>query len=95
LELMKQQRPTLIFLDLLMPVMDGFAFVEQMRTHSEWRSIPIVVVTAADLTGAQRRQLSGSVETILSKAGNTQEDLFNEVRNALNQFETPRFLTPD
>src|SRR5204862_2024305 len=43
LKSMEQQRPSLIFLDLMMPEMDGFAFAVEVRQHSEWRSIPIVV----------------------------------------------------
>jgi CheY-like chemotaxis protein len=90
LESMKLERPTLIFLDLMMPVMDGFTFVEEVRGHAAWRSIPIVVVTAADLTNEQRRRLNGYVETILHKEGSTREELMGEVRDALDNFSVPR-----
>ena len=90
LESMKQERPTLIFLDLMMPVMDGFDFVEQVRQHASWRSIPIVVVTAADLTSEQRRRLNGYVETILHKEGHTKEELMRQVRDALDNCSVPR-----
>ena len=93
LALMERERPSLIFLDLLMPVMDGFAFAEEVRLHPEWRTIPIVVVTAADLTGEERRRLSGNVETILDKAGCSKEQLLHQVRDALDHFETPRLST--
>jgi signal transduction histidine kinase/DNA-binding response OmpR family regulator len=90
LESMKLQRPTLIFLDLMMPVMDGFDFVEMVRQHAAWRTIPIVVVTAADLTSEQRRRLNGYVETILHKEGHSQEDLMGQVRDALDNCSVPR-----
>ena len=45
LECMTRERPRLICLDLMMPEMDGFAFAAEVRRHSEWRPIPIVVVT--------------------------------------------------
>ncbi|MFL6279372.1 MAG: response regulator, partial [Vicinamibacterales bacterium] len=45
LKLMEKNRPSLIFLDLLMPEMDGFTFAAEVRMRPEWRSIPIVVVT--------------------------------------------------
>ena len=40
------QQPALILLDLLMPDMDGFAFVAEMRQHQDWQSIPVIVITA-------------------------------------------------
>jgi CheY-like chemotaxis protein/anti-sigma regulatory factor (Ser/Thr protein kinase) len=77
---MEQDRPTLILLDLMMPEMDGFEFADRVRQHPEWRSIPIVVLTAKDLTAADRHRLSGSVETILQKASDSREALLDQVR---------------
>src|SRR5688572_22711125 len=77
---MEKERPSLIFLDLMMPVMDGFTFADRVRTHPEWRSIPIVVVTAHDLTGEERRRLNGYVETILHRAQFSKESLLIQVR---------------
>jgi CheY-like chemotaxis protein len=93
LALMERDRPTLIFLDLIMPVMDGFAFAEKVRFHPEWRGIPIVVVTAADLTGEERRRLNGYVETILHKAGSSKDQLLQQVREALDSCAAPRVVT--
>jgi CheY-like chemotaxis protein len=59
--------PDLILLDLMMPEMNGFEFVDVLRTRPKWRAIPIVVITARQLTEAERDQLSGSVEQILQK----------------------------
>ena len=81
LECMEQERPSLILLDLMMPEMDGFEFADRVRQRPEWRSIPIVVVTAKDLTAEERRQLNGSVETILHKAGDSREALLSQVRD--------------
>ena len=61
--------PRLIVLDLMMPEMDGFEFVARVRKQLEWRSIPIVVLTAHDLSGEERRRLNGYVEKILQKEG--------------------------
>jgi signal transduction histidine kinase/DNA-binding response OmpR family regulator len=93
LAMMEKDRPSLIFLDLLMPVMDGFAFADKVRTHRDWRSIPIVVVTAHDLTSAERKRLNGYVETILHKDGHTNEELLAEVLDALDNCSVPR-LSP-
>ncbi len=74
-------RPELILLDLIMPEMDGFAFIEALRQDATWQSIPIVVVTAKDLTPDDRRRLNGTVEQILQKGGYTREELLREIRD--------------
>jgi signal transduction histidine kinase/DNA-binding response OmpR family regulator len=73
-------RPDLILLDLMMPEMDGFQFVAEVRKRQEWRSIPIVVVTAMDLTPDDRRRLNGYVEQILQKGAYSRE-LLREIRD--------------
>ena len=83
LDSMERERPSLIFLDLLMPEMDGFAFAAEVGRRPEWRSIPIVVVTSLDLTSDDRRRLSGHVETILRKHGDSRESLLAQVRDLL------------
>jgi CheY-like chemotaxis protein/anti-sigma regulatory factor (Ser/Thr protein kinase) len=92
LAMIETDRPTLIFLDLLMEVMDGFAFVEQVRTHPEWRTIPIVVVTAHDLTSAERKRLNGNVETILLKSEQSKEEFLAQVIDALDNCSVPRLV---
>jgi signal transduction histidine kinase/CheY-like chemotaxis protein len=94
LQLMSKDRPSLILLDLMMPVMDGFEFADRVRTHPEWFNIPIVVVTAHDLTGEERRRLNGYVEKILLKSGGSREELLSRVREELDNCAAPRNLTP-
>jgi len=89
LAVMATERPSLIFLDLLMPVMDGFTFTDRVRAHPDWRSIPIIVVTAHDLTREERRRLNGYVERIVHKAGNSSHELLNQVRDALYDCAAP------
>jgi len=83
LQIMERERPSLIFLDLMMPEMDGFAFAAEVRRHPEWRSIPIVVITAQDLTSEERKRLNGNVEKILRKDGDSRESLLEQVRDLL------------
>ena len=92
LECMERERPSLILLDLLMPEMDGFEFAARVRGNIEWRSIPIVVVTAIGLSGEDRRRLNGSVETILRKAGDSRAAL-RQLRDLLGDYTTPRAKT--
>jgi signal transduction histidine kinase/CheY-like chemotaxis protein len=93
LECMKRERPSLILLDLMMPEMDGFEFADRVRRHPEWRTIPIVVVTAHDLTSEDRRRLNGYVETILRKSGDTRPQLLERVRELLDDCRAPRDVT--
>ena len=93
LKSMERERPSLILLDLMMPEMDGFAFAAEVRRHREWRSIPIVVLTAQDLTNDDRRRLNGNVETIVRKHGDSRESLLEQVRDLLaasNATRVPR-----
>jgi PAS domain S-box-containing protein len=81
LERVAETQPGLILLDLMMPKMDGFEFVEELRQHEDWRSIPIVVVTAKDLTAEDRLRLNGYVEKILRKGAYNREELLADVRD--------------
>jgi CheY-like chemotaxis protein len=90
LAIMKRERPSLILLDLIMPEMDGFAFAAEVRVHREWRSIPIVVLTAADLTSDDRRRLNGNVETIVRKHGDSSASVLEQVRSLLPDCEATR-----
>jgi signal transduction histidine kinase/CheY-like chemotaxis protein len=93
LELMVKERPSLILLDLMMPEMDGFEFAARVRRHPEWRSIPIVVLSAHDLTASERRRLNGNVESIIRKEGDSHETLLNQVRDLLDDWAAPRAVT--
>ena len=79
LERMAETRPTLILLDIMMPEMDGFEFVDEFRKHHEWRRIPIVVVTAKDLTAEDHQRLDGSVARIVRKGADAREELRREI----------------
>jgi CheY-like chemotaxis protein len=93
LESMARERPSLILLDLMMPVMDGFEFAARVRRHPEWRSIPIVVLSGQDLTAAERRKLNGNVESIIKKEGDSHEALLHQVRDLLDDWAAPRAVT--
>jgi CheY-like chemotaxis protein len=79
LKQMAEMLPDLILLDLMMPEMDGFQFVDHVRGQDDWRSIPIIVVTAKDLTDEDRRRLNGRIEEILQKSAYSPEELLQEV----------------
>jgi signal transduction histidine kinase/DNA-binding response OmpR family regulator len=80
LTMIQRSRPDLVLLDLMMPEMDGFEFLEQLRGNAAWRGIPVVVVTAKDLTPVDRERLNGRVRSIVQKSAHTHEDLAKEIR---------------
>ena len=80
LQRLNERTPTLIILDLMMPEMDGFDFIHELRKIPAWRSIPVVVLTARDVSEDDRRRLNGSVAKILRKAAYRREELLFEVR---------------
>ena len=71
--------PDVIVLDLMMPEMDGFEFLDELRHRAEWRHIPVVVVTAKDLTVEDHRRLNGEVERVLQKDAPTRDAMLREV----------------
>jgi len=85
LDLMATHTPDLILLDLMMPRMDGFEFVSELRKHKEWRSIPIVVITAKTLTKEDRLSLQGHVQKVLQKGDFSLEALLAELREIVRE----------
>jgi CheY-like chemotaxis protein len=75
LSLLESFLPDLILLDLMMPRMDGMTFLARLRKDPRFASIPVVVVTARDLTPAEQRRLSAEAHAILRKSNDWGEDL--------------------
>ncbi|HZV06019.1 MAG TPA: PAS domain-containing protein [Gemmataceae bacterium] len=75
--------PGVILLDLVMPGMDGFEFLAALQEKEEVCSMPIVILTAKDLTAADRQRLSGPIEKILQKGSIAQDQLLAEVEAAM------------
>ncbi len=72
--------PDLIILDLMMPVMDGFAFLRSLRARPDARDVHVVVLTAKDVTGEERAVLDGKVDRVIRKDGVKLDDLRAELR---------------
>jgi len=80
---LEEARPDAIILDLIMPEMDGFEFVDEMRRRPEWHDIPVIVVTSKDLTEEDRSRLNGGVERIIHKSG--RDETLREVGGVLSK----------
>jgi PAS domain S-box-containing protein len=89
LETLVEHLPDLILLDLMMPEMDGFQFITALRQHPEWQSLPIIVVTAMDLTPTDRLRLNGHVEQVLQKGSYNRDQLLQEVRDLVLSWVQP------
>ncbi|MEW9921817.1 response regulator [Marimonas sp. MJW-29] len=82
-------QPDLIMLDLLMPEMDGFEFLEVLRQRPEYGTVPIVVLTAADLTAEDRVRLNGGVTQIIQKTELGRTELLTTIRDIIAE-NTPQ-----
>lgn len=85
LEQLSKSIPQLILLDLMMPEMDGFQFVAELRKHPEWYSVPVVVITAKTITKEDKDRLNGRVANILQKGQSSTSDLLQEVQRLIKQ----------
>jgi len=83
LEAVERERPGLILLDLMMPELDGFGFLRSLRARPEWRDIPVVILTAKDVTAEDRRRLAGRADRVIRKGALSLADLAQELRGLL------------
>jgi len=67
LDVMQIEQPGVILLDLMMPEMDGFEFIRELRQHPQWRSLPVIVLTAR-LDLEERQWLGEQTQRVYSKA---------------------------
>jgi len=80
LDCLRRERPDLILLDLMMPEMDGFQVAAALHEDSVWRDIPVIVITAMDLTAADRARLNSGVESVLVKDAFQSAELVERIR---------------
>jgi threonine synthase len=79
IEMVRRERPDLVLLDLMMPDVDGFAVLEALKADEEVSDVPVVVITAQELTAAERERLEGQIETLMQKGSFTDEDLLEAI----------------
>jgi len=85
LDMLESSRPDLILLDLMMPEVDGFEFLLELRRREAFREVPVIVVTAAELDAAGRARLNSGVELVLRKSGNQNERLLDQLASEIRR----------
>jgi signal transduction histidine kinase/CheY-like chemotaxis protein len=83
LEHLAASSPDVIVLDLMMPEMDGFEFLVEIRQRPEWRDIPVLVMTAKDLNVEDQKRLNGYVERVMQKNASELGELLRELGRML------------
>jgi PAS domain S-box-containing protein len=83
LERLAGRTPGLVLLDLMMPGVDGFEVVARMQAEPEWRHIPVVIVTAKDLTVEDRARLGGAADRVIQKNGSRRDTLASRVNELI------------
>ena len=80
LDLLREEKPDVILLDLMMPEMDGFEVVAALQGDKDWRDIPVIVITSLDLDAKDRARLNSGVQSVLVKEKFRPEDLVERIR---------------
>ena len=83
IELIRRELPNLIILDLMMPEVDGFGVLDALQASPETAEIPVIVVTAKELTSAEKERLKGHIQSLMQKGDFMSDELLDEVRSLL------------
>jgi threonine synthase len=84
LELVRREHPDLVLLDLMMPEVDGFTVLSTMKEEPEIADIPVIVITAKELSSQERRRLSGHVESLLQKGSYMDLEMLDDIVDVLS-----------
>jgi signal transduction histidine kinase/DNA-binding response OmpR family regulator len=85
LEAISHARPDALVLDLMLPEIDGFEVVHRLNSSAEWRGIPIILLTARDLSHEERRALDNSTTRLILKGSFTRDELIAELNMAIGK----------
>ncbi len=81
IDLIRKEHPNLVILDLMMPDIDGFSVMDALQEKEDTKDIPIIVVTAKELTSAEKNRLKGHIQSLMQKGDFLSDDLLDEVRS--------------
>ena len=81
LRMMEAEKPALILLDLIMPEINGFDFLSRVRQNGRWGDIPIIVLTAKELSRDESKRLEKGVDFLFQKGAYTRSELVEKIRS--------------
>ena len=87
LEEIEKEVPRLVILDLTMPELDGFAFVDALHENAAWSKIPVVVITGRSLTEEERNRLNRFVDGVLEKSCQSKDELLQSITDLVDKLE--------
>lgn len=93
LRTIEANRPDIIFLDLIMPHLDGFEVIERLRENPQTHDLPIIVISAKELTAAESARLKETVSLVMKKQGFEGEKLVDEMKNVLSKLVITKNVT--
>jgi threonine synthase len=83
LALIERELPDLVILDLMMPEMDGFTVIEELRSKQETATIPVIVATAKELTPDEKDRLNGQIQSLMQKGDFLNDEFLEEVKSLI------------
>ena len=81
--IVEKEKPDLIILDLMMPEMDGFAVIDNLKRNPETANIPVIVASAKELTTNEKSRLEGQIQSLMQKGDFLNDEFLGEVRSLL------------
>ena len=86
----RQKLPDLIVSDLTMPGIDGFGLVEELKLDPRTKDIPVVVVSAKDITWEERKRLNGHIQAVYQKGSLSTKKFVDQVITVIEEYNEPQ-----